>query len=871
MTVVGEAVVVVKSKDEFSKAITDNIAPAIWKLRDGMGSIGDTIKQKIGAGVQTVATITAGVVTATAGVTASIVAQGVEYNVLMQKARAAFTTVLGSAQAADDMLDSIQRFASTSPFPRQVFIEATQQMLGFGIAADDVIPILGSVQDAVAAAGGGADDISSIVNALSQVQSQGKFTGDALMQLSTRGINAADLIGAQMGKTGAEIKKQISDGALGAEEGIAALTAGMKEKFGGAAENLKGTWVGAMDSIKGATRDMGSALVAPFIDPKGGGYAVEWAGIISGKIRDLTDVIVPIFESMFDRIKPIFDKITKAAEDMDLGKMFSDISDTVGDLAPVLAPIAAALTAMGGANIAGMLGPLGSMLGPLANINPIFAAVVALVAVMPELQDAFKEILPILADAGKQLIETFGPAIEDMMPLVHELADFIGGVLVSAFEQLVPPITDLIIQLEPLLPMFSDFISVLITGLGPILSVVIGLISTLLGWISQVPGLMPGIVLAFVAWNLVLAANPILLIVTGIALLIGGLILLWPTIQEGVGKLAEFGTSMKENFLDAFNNVIAMVTALPGKIAEGLGNIWGAVSEKFTSFFSAARDAAGNFVTNFINFWTQLPGKIANGIGSIWGSVREHFTSLFESMRTNVSEGVDKVKDFFAKLPGQMANALGSIWSAISGKFSDLFSSLKTRVSTGVTEAKTTMAELPGKLADALGGLAGAVGGAIDRGLSGIKGRVQGAFAGASGWLTDAGRNIIAGLASGIMGALDGLLTQVRSIAGKIKDAKGPEDYDKRLLIPTGGWIMGGLIKGIDNSMPALMSSLANVTGAIAGTQGDLNAGLATGTGYSAGGKQVNLFPNSTVIMGGESDADAIVKRLEIVVAGSRL
>ena len=244
------------------------------------------------------ATFAAGLVTS--GFAASVLQTGLAYNSLSSQAQAAFTTLLGSGEAAEEMMANIAEFAKTSPFPRQAFIEGTRQMVAFGIEADKVLPIMGNIQDAVAALGGGEDELSRIILAFSQIQSQGKITGDELMQFADVGIDAAGILANEFGVTAEEIRTQISSGAIDAESAITALSNGLADRFGGAAENVKNTWVGAVDRVKGGLRDIGSALVEPFVSASSGGMAIEWANKLAdgmGKVKNALPGIVDLLST----------------------------------------------------------------------------------------------------------------------------------------------------------------------------------------------------------------------------------------------------------------------------------------------------------------------------------------------------------------------------------------------------------------------------------------------------------------------------------------------------------------------------------------------------------------------------------------------
>lgn len=228
-----------------------------------------------------------------AGITAigaAALKTGIEYNTLQQTSRAALTTMLGGAQAANEQMDKLDEFARNSPFAKQVFIDAQRQMLGFGIEAQNVLPYLDAIQNAVAAMGGSNQQISEISTILAKIASQGKITARELMQLGIHGIDAAMLIGTQMDQTAGEIRESITAGSIDALTALDALTAGMQERFGGAAENVKNTYEGAIDRVKAAWRDLASELATPLVDPDGGGLLIDWANDLADAMRQFQDL-----------------------------------------------------------------------------------------------------------------------------------------------------------------------------------------------------------------------------------------------------------------------------------------------------------------------------------------------------------------------------------------------------------------------------------------------------------------------------------------------------------------------------------------------------------------------------------------------------
>lgn len=209
------------------------------------------------------------------GVNVLVAKTGIEYNTLQQKSRAALTTILGGAQAANEQMDKLDEFARTSPFSKAVFIDAQQQMLGFGIEAQKVIPYLSAINETIAATGGNNNDLAEIVRIFSQISAAGKITATDLMQFGQRGVDAATLIGSQMGMTGAEIRSSITKGTLDAGDALDSLAAGMQGRFEGASAGVKNTMEGAFDRVKAAWRDLSASMVEPAVGQSGGGFLVD--------------------------------------------------------------------------------------------------------------------------------------------------------------------------------------------------------------------------------------------------------------------------------------------------------------------------------------------------------------------------------------------------------------------------------------------------------------------------------------------------------------------------------------------------------------------------------------------------------------------
>ena len=238
----------------------------------------------------------AGVGAAWTAVNVAVAKTGIEYNTLQQTSRAALKSILGDAEAVNRQMDALDAFAKTSPFSKATFITAQQQMLAFGIEAEKVVPYLEAINDATAAAGGNNQTLSELAFIMAQIGAAGKITAQDLMQFGQRGVNAAELIGSQMGMTAAEIRDSITAGTLDANEALDALAAGMSERFAGASANVKETMGGALDRVSAAWRDLSADIMSSAVSPDGGGWLVDLTNQLADMLRTIGSLPQPVKE-----------------------------------------------------------------------------------------------------------------------------------------------------------------------------------------------------------------------------------------------------------------------------------------------------------------------------------------------------------------------------------------------------------------------------------------------------------------------------------------------------------------------------------------------------------------------------------------------
>lgn len=209
----------------------------------------------------------------------------------------AFTTLLGSADAAHKMLAQLQQFAATTPFEFTELVSATRRLMALGFEAEQTLPLLRVVGDAAGALGLGSEGIDRITLALGQMQSKGKVSAQEINQLAEAGIPAWQAIADAIGVSIPEAMKMAENGAISAGVGINAIVASMNERFGGGmaaqAQTVTGVWSNLKDTVVMQMTEIGQAIIAGFdlklaiatITQMASTFKTDWLPTISAAIQ----------------------------------------------------------------------------------------------------------------------------------------------------------------------------------------------------------------------------------------------------------------------------------------------------------------------------------------------------------------------------------------------------------------------------------------------------------------------------------------------------------------------------------------------------------------------------------------------------------
>lgn len=217
-----------------------------------MNSKVSSAAEKAGGLIKKGLKVSAGAFAAVAGGIGAVAAKGIAYNSQMEQLQASYTTMLGSASKATQLIGNLKDMAAKTPFETSDLAHATQTLLSFGVSSQDVmkdLKMLGDVSQ------GNKEKFDSLSLAFAQITANGKLQGQDLLQLVNAGFNPLQVMAKKTGKSMAELRDEMSKGGISAQDVTDAFKAATSQggQFYNAMNSQSKTFNGQISTLKDNT------------------------------------------------------------------------------------------------------------------------------------------------------------------------------------------------------------------------------------------------------------------------------------------------------------------------------------------------------------------------------------------------------------------------------------------------------------------------------------------------------------------------------------------------------------------------------------------------------------------------------------------
>ena len=524
--------------------------------------------------------------------------------------------------------------------------------------------------------------------------------------------------------------------------------------------------------------------------------------------------------------KAAWDNFMNGSGDADqLADAFATAADNiVKNLAEIIPRFAETLPALGGAIIA-------QIPGLVAAIVP--AVLSAGQSVLKQLQDAVLDFdFAGTADKVVQMITGFiegdglGSLLDTLVTIFTGIVNGISSMLPSLLPALIELISYVVTSLLDQLPAILDCALELILGLAQ------GILAALPVLIEALPEVISSIV------EFLISAIP-QIIDAGIELLMALVDALPVIIDALVDALPQIIKA----------TVTALIAAAP-QIAKAGVKLLGALIEAIPVIVVELAKAVPDIVAAIIDVLAELPGLIGEVFAEIVTDLVEWGQQMLSNASTAMSNMLSQVNSIIQELPGKIWTHLVNAVNRVIAWGQQMVSNASTAASNMLSKVSSTLQQLPGKVWDYLSQAAQKVvtwgtqlaqkGAAaatqlfnsIVNGLSSLPSK-----------MAEIGSNIVSGIWNGISSGWNWLTNKVSNLANSLldaaKDALGINSPSKEFADEVGRWIMPGVGKGLDKSMPATLKDMRAKAGElVSAMRAEMSASagqLTVGASHAAG------------------------------------
>lgn len=221
-------------------------------------------------------------------------------------------TLLHGTKEAHEAFEQIKKDAATTPFDTESLLQANRALISAGASAKEARKVTLDLGNAIAATGGGSNELGRMAVNLQQIKNVGKASALDIKQFAFAGINVYGLLAKSTGKSIAQVKDmEVSYSMLTKALKDAAGAGGIYE--GGLAKMGKSTQVQLSnigDTISFLAVDI-FKMMKPLID-KGLGIFND----IMGRIKENLPAIVSALKPVYDIVKEITVYLFRIGKDL---------------------------------------------------------------------------------------------------------------------------------------------------------------------------------------------------------------------------------------------------------------------------------------------------------------------------------------------------------------------------------------------------------------------------------------------------------------------------------------------------------------------------------------------------------------------------
>lgn len=412
----------------------------------------------------------------------------------------------------------------------------------------------------------------------------------------------------------------------------------------------------------------------------------------------------------------------------------------------------------------------------------------------------------------------FGPIVDTIKNVWNGMAQFFSGLWQGIVSAVAPIWQGFITSIQPIIDAFKNLWS----ALGDFFSTLWQGIVTVAGVIWQ--GLLivftPIIQALQIAWQSfstvigvvwqgiqVVISTAVAIIRALITNFLNGVQTIWNAVWPVLGPVVR---AIWQGIKIAISTAIKVISTIISTTLNTIRTIWNAVWGVIGTLVKTIWNMISTTISTTINVIAGIIRAITAAIkgdwSGVWNAIKGIASTIWNGIKSLASTLFNGIKAVIVAVWNAIKGVTSSIWNGIRGVISSVWNGIKGVITAGVNVVKSIFTGAMNVLKGVASTIWGAIKGVFNVGVSFIKSIVH--FD-----LGSAGRHIMNSFLNGLKAVWNTVKNFVGGIGNWIKKHKGPESYDKRLLIPAGRYIMGGLAQGLKDNFTLVKDQVNNVTG----------------------------------------------------------
>lgn len=455
------------------------------------------------------------------------------------------------------------------------------------------------------------------------------------------------------------------------------------------------------------------------------------------------------------------------------------------------------------------------------------------------------------AKVGQALLpvmtKLIGVIVKEGIPILNQFSDWFAKNGPSAIDSTIKALTPFVkalINIGKFVAQNAKAIAILVAAFYSIVTVVAA-VNKAVALYKATAAAIRAVTIAWksaqLALNIVMAANPIGVVVVAIVALIAIFVLAykksetfrnivnasWNAIKAATSAVFGWMKTFIKGVWDAISKTVTTVvnavkdgvTKAWNKIKSVTSTVWNWIKSHMKTIMAAVLIAVtgpvGLIVVAIVKNWD----KIKSVTTKVWNAIKSVTSKVWDGIKAVINKVVDFIRGLITREFNGWKKIITTVWNAVKSITSKTWNAIKSAISSAINAAKHVVTSVTSAIKSAISrawsaaksatvsmwnGIKNAVQNAV-QGLMNIvrsiHGKITGAFSGAGSWLLSVGRNVVQGLINGIK-AMAGSAARAALdvVKGAINAAKGALHIGSpsKLFRQFGKWTVEGLVIGLD-------------------------------------------------------------------------